>query len=300
MRPRRAALTALMAAALPFTFMQVSSAQAAVTVIDDAGATVTLERPATRIISLAPHITEQLFAIGAGDRIVGTTEHADYPPAAVAIPRVGRAHSLDLERIATLRPDLVVIWGSGFPPATVASVERLGVPVFISEPRTLRDVARSLERLGVLTGRDGVSAAAQFNAKVDALRRQYSARAPVRVFYQVWAAPLMTLSGRHVINEAIELCGGRNVFASLIPVAPQVSTEAVVAADPQVIITAEPAGRASTALSEWQRFPTLAATRHQQFVTLDADRINRHGPRLADEIATLCAAIERTRAAAIK
>jgi len=299
-RPRRAALTALMAAALPFTFMQVSSAQAAVTVIDDAGATVTLERPATRIISLAPHITEQLFAIGAGDRIVGTTEHADYPPAAVAIPRVGRAHSLDLERIATLRPDLVVIWGSGFPPATVASVERLGVPVFISEPRTLRDVARSLERLGVLTGRDGVSAAAQFNAKVDALRRQYSARAPVRVFYQVWAAPLMTLSGRHVINEAIELCGGRNVFASLIPVAPQVSTEAVVAADPQVIITAEPAGRASTALSEWQRFPTLAATRRQQFVTLDADRINRHGPRLADEIATLCAAIERTRAAAIK
>ena len=300
MRPRRAALTALMAAALPFTFMQVSSAQAAVTVIDDAGATVTLERPATRIISLAPHITEQLFAIGAGDRIVGTTEHADYPPAAVAIPRVGRAHSLDLERIATLRPDLVVIWGSGFPPATVASVERLGVPVFISEPRTLGDVARSLERLGVLTGRDGASAAAQFNAKVDALRRQYSARAPVRVFYQVWTAPLMTLSGRHVINEAIELCGGRNVFASLIPVAPQVSTEAVVAADPQVIITAEPAGRASTALSEWQRFPTLAATRHQQFVTLDADRINRHGPRLADEIATLCAAIERTRAAAIK
>jgi iron complex transport system substrate-binding protein len=299
-RPRRAALTALMAAALPFTFMQVSSARAAVTVIDDAGATVTLERPATRIISLAPHITEQLFAIGAGDRIVGTTEHADYPPAAVAIPRVGRAHSLDLERIATLRPDLVVIWGSGFPPATVASVERLGVPVFISEPRTLGDVARSLERLGVLTGRDGASAAAQFNAKVDALRRQYSARAPVRVFYQVWAAPLMTLSGRHVINEAIELCGGRNVFASLIPVAPQVSTEAVVAADPQVIITAEPAGRLSTALSEWQRFPTLAATRHQQFVTLDADRINRHGPRLADEIATLCAAIERTRAAAIK
>jgi iron complex transport system substrate-binding protein len=297
-RPRRATLTALLAALL--TFLQVSSAQAAITVVDDAGATVTLARPATRIISLAPHITEQLFAIGAGDRIVGTTEHADYPPAAAAIPRVGRAHSLDLERIATLHPDLVVIWGSGFPPATVASVEQMAVPVFVSEPRTLGDVARSLERLGVLTGRDGTSAAAQFNSKIEALRKQYSARAPVRVFYQVWAAPLMTLSGRHVINEAIELCGGRNVFASLLPVAPQVSTEAVVAADPQVIITAEPGGRASPALSEWQRFPTMAATRHQQFVTLDADRINRHGPRLADEVASLCAAIERTRTATIK
>ena len=139
--------------------------------VDDAGATVTLARPATRIISLAPHITEQLFAIGAGDRIVGTTEHADYPPAAAAIPRVGRAHSLDLERIAALHADLIVIWGSGFPPATIASVARLGVPVFISEPRALADVARSLERLGVLTGRDGAPAAAQFSAKVEALRR---------------------------------------------------------------------------------------------------------------------------------
>ncbi len=297
MRLRRAALIALLAAASP---LLPASAPAAVTAIDDSGATVTLAQPATRVISLAPHITEQLFAIGAGDRIVGTTEHADYPPAALAIPRVGRAHSLDLERIATLHPDLVVIWGSGFPPATIASVQRLGVPVFVSEPRTLGDVARSLERLGVLTGRDGAAAAAQFNAKVDALRKQYSARAPVRVFYQVWTAPLMTLSGRHVVNEAIELCGGRNVFAGLVAVAPQVSTEAVVAADPQVIITAEPGGRAGQAFTEWQRFPTLAATRHQQFVTLDADRINRHAPRLADEIAVLCAAIERTRATAIK
>lgn len=298
MRLHRAALTALVAAALPLA--PVDCASAAVSAIDDAGATVTLAQPATRVISLAPHITEQLFAIGAGDRIVGTTEHADFPPAAAAIPRVGRAHSLDLERIAALRPDLIIIWGSGFPPATIASVERLGVPVFVSEPHSLGDVARSLERLGVLTGSDGTPAAAQFSAKVDALRDRYSGRAPVRVFYQVWSAPLMTLSGRHVISEAIELCGGRNVFAGLVTVSPQVSTEAVLAADPQIIITAEPAALSSQALAMWQRFPTLAATRRQQFVTLDADRINRHGPRLADEIADLCAAIERTRARTIK
>jgi iron complex transport system substrate-binding protein len=297
-RPNRVALIAVLSAALPL--VAVDSAQSTVTVVDDAGATVTLDRPATRVISLAPHITEQLFAIGAGDRIVGTTEHADYPPAAASIPRVGRAHSLDLERIAALHADLIIIWGSGFPPATIASVERLRVPVFISEPHTLADVARSLERLGVLTGRDGAPAGAQFSAKVEALRRQYAARPPVRVFYQVWASPLMTLSGRHVISEAIQLCGGRNVFEGLAPVAPQVSVEAVLAADPQLIVTAEPGGTASPALATWQRFPTLTATRHRQFVTLDADRINRHGPRLADEIAVLCAAIERTRTATIK
>ncbi len=228
----------------------VDDVSAAVSAIDDAGTTVTLAQPATRVISLAPHITEQLFAIGAGDRIVGTTEYADFPPAAAAIPRVGRAHSLDLERIAALRPDLIVIWGSGFPPAMIASVERLGVPVFVSEPHSLGDVARSLERLGVLTGSDGTTAAAQFNAKVDALRARYSGRAPVRVFYQVWSAPLMTLSGRHVISEAIELCGGRNVFAGLLPVAPQVSTEAVLAADPQIIITAEPAAQSEPGVGD--------------------------------------------------
>jgi len=277
-----------------------SSAVASITVIDDEGATITLQQPAARIVSLAPHLTEQLFAIGAGDRIVGTTEYADYPPAARAIPRVGRAHSVDLERVSSLKPDLVVVWGSGFPPATIDSVRRLGVPVFVSEPRTLDDVARSLERLGTLTGRDGTPAAAEFTGKVAALRAQYSTRLPVRVFYQVWATPLMTLSGRHVISEAITVCGGRNVFAGLVPIAPQVSVEAVVAADPQVVITAEPGARAGDGLVMWQRFPTLAATRQGQFVTLDADRMNRHGPRLADEIAVLCAAIERTRAVSIK
>lgn len=286
--------------ALALLLAAAGSARAAVSVEDDAGNRVTLHRPAARIVSLAPHITEQLFAIGAGGRIVGTTEHADYPAAARAIPRVGRAHSLDLERIVALRPDLIVIWGSGFPPATLDSVRQLGAPVFVSEPRTLDDIARSMQRLGVLTGSEAAAAAGAFSARVAELRARYAGQAPVRVFYQVWDAPLMTLSGRHVISEAIELCGGRNVFAALAPIAPQVSTEAVLAADPQLIVTAEPGARASDALAAWQRYPALAATRLGQFATLDADRINRHGPRLADEIGTLCAAIDRTRAAAIK
>lgn len=271
-------------------------ALAAVEVIDDAGTRIVLAQPARRIVSLAPHLTEQLFTVGAGDRIVGTTEFADFPAAAQRIPRVARAHNVDLERVAALKPDLIVLWGSGFPPATAAALRRLEVPVFISEPGSLADIASSLQRLGVLTGLDGAAAAADFRRKIDAARSRYSARPPVRVFYQVWSAPLMTLSGRHVISEAIELCGGRNVFADLAPLVPQVSTEAVLSADPELILTAEPGRRATDALDGWLRFPSLTAVRRGQLRTLDADRMNRHGPRLADEVQVLCEVIDGARA----
>ena len=271
------------------------AAQARVTVIDDEGRAIELAQPARRIVSLAPHLTEQLFAIGAGDLIVGTTDFADFPEAARGLPRVARAHSVDLERVSAARPDLILVWGSGFPPATVDAVRRLGVPTFVSEPARLADIATSLERLGALTGRSSERAAAAFNAKLAALRDRYRGRREVRVFYQVWNDPLMTLGGRHVVSEAIALCGGRNVFADLAPIAPRVSTEAVLAADPEVIVTAEPGARPSDALAMWQRFGRISAVRRNLLVTLDADRINRHGPRIVDELAVLCEAIDRAR-----
>ena len=270
-------------------------AAAKVAVVDDEGHPVELAAPARRIVSLAPHLTEQLFAIGAGDLIVGTTDFADYPEAARKLPRVARAHSVDLERVSAARPDLILIWGSGFPPATVDAVRRLGVPVYVSEPSRLDDIATSLARLGVLTARPAERAVQAFNDKLAALRERYRGRREVRVFYQVWADPLMTLGGRHVVSEAITLCGGRNVFAGLTPIAPRVSVEAVLAADPEVFITAEPGARPSDALSMWKRFHQITAVKRNQFVTLDADRINRHGPRIVDEIDTMCAAIDRAR-----
>lgn len=271
------------------------AALASVSVTDDLGQQVTLAAPAQRIISLAPHLTEQLFAVGAGDRIVGTTDFSDHPPAARAIARVARAHSVDLERVAALQPDLVVLWGSGFPPSVLEALRRLGVPVFVSEPRALDDIATSMQRLARLAGTDATAAATRFRAQVAALRAQYAARAPVRVFYQVWSQPLMTLGGRHVLNEALRACGGRNVFESLTLPAPQVSLEAVLAADPQLIVTAEAGGTPSPALAMWARFEQMSAVRHRQWVTLDADRINRSGPRLADELAVLCTAIDHAR-----
>ena len=271
-------------------------ARSAVSVTDDAGQVVTLQEPARRIIALGPHITEQLFAIGAGARIVGTTEYADYPPAAVQIPRVARAHSVDLERVAASRADLIVVWGSGFPPATLEALRRLGTAVYVNEPGALDSIASSMLRLGTLTGSDGATqAAADFRSRIATLREQYEPRAPVRVFYQIWQQPLMTLSGRHVLSEAIRVCGGRNVFDALMPIAPQVSLEAVFAADPQLIATAEPDSQATSALDGWKRFPTIAAVKMGQLVTLDANKLNRHSPRMAQEITTLCERIDTAR-----
>lgn len=272
-----------------------ATASAKVTATDDEGRTVELAQPARRIVSLAPHLTEQLFAIGAGDLVVGTTDFADHPEAAKALPRVARAHSVDLERVSALRPDLILIWGSGYPPATIDAVRRLGVPTFVSEPARLADIGTSLQRLGVLTGRPAVRIAAEFDGRLAALRERFRGRREVRVFYQVWNEPLMTLGGRHVISEAIGLCGGRNVFADLAPIAPRVSVEAVLAADPEIIFTAEPGAKPSDALVGWKRFERVSAVRGNRLVTLDADRINRHGPRIADEIAVMCEAIDRTR-----
>jgi iron complex transport system substrate-binding protein len=277
------------------------SSAAAVSAVDDAGLTIALPAPAQRIVALGPQITEQLFAIGVGDRVVGTTEYADWPPAANAIPRVARAHSVDLERVAALRPDLIVLWGSGFPPATREALRRLGVPLFINEPGALDSIATSMERLGALTAAPRAAEEARaFRARIATLRERHASRPPVRVFYQIWQQPLMTLSGKHVLSEAIRLCGGRNVFESLTPIAPQVSIEAVIAADPQLIATAEPDARASDALDGWRRFGAVSAVRAGQLATLDANKLNRHGPRMADEIGVLCERIEAARTAAAR
>jgi iron complex transport system substrate-binding protein len=272
------------------------AAHAGVQATDDAGVEIVLAQPARRVVSLAPHLTEQLFAIGAGDRVVATTDFADHPEAAKSLPRVARAHNVDLERVAAARPDLIVAWGSGYPPATLAALRRLGVPLYVDEPATLDGIASSMLRLGALTGAAGAAeAAATYRAAIAQLRERYASRAEVRVFYQVWPQPLMTLGGRHVLSEGLRACGARNVFEALAPVAPQVSVEAVLAADPQVIVTAEPGAADRGSLDLWKRFAGQRAVAGGHLVTIDADRINRHTPRLAAELAVLCERIDAVR-----
>ena len=274
-----------------------SQSVGALAVRDDTGREVRLDAPARRIVSLAPHITELLFDIDAGDAIVAATEYSDYPEAAKHLPRVGGLAGIDLERIVALKPDLVIAWQSGTSRAQLEALSRLGIPVFRSEPHTLADVATTLERLGALTGhsREASAQAGAFRRKVAALRDSYASRPPVRVFYQVWNNPLMTIGGPHLITHVIELCGGRNVFASVAMLAPTIDVEAVVAADPQLIVTAAENGKVRNDIALWSRWTSVSAVRHHRYLFLDPALITRHTPRILVGSEALCRAIESAR-----
>lgn len=272
-------------------------AQAELAVVDSSGRNVTLQQPAQRIVSLAPHVTELLFAAGAGERVVGVVSYSDWPPAARGIEQVGSYSALDMERILALRPDLVVAWESGNNPAQLERLERLGLTVLRHAPRTPDDIARMLEQLGRLAGTDAVAqpAAQNFRVRLQRLRERNAQVAPLTVFYQVWHQPLMTVSGAHLISAAIELCGGRNVFAALPALAPQISIEAVLAADPQVIVASGMAEQRPDWLDDWKRWPQLAAVRHDNLYFVPPDLLQRAGPRFIDGAERLCAALDEAR-----
>jgi iron complex transport system substrate-binding protein len=269
-------------------------AQAGITVTDDTGAAVTLPAPAERVISLAPHVTELLYAAGGGAKIVGAVSYSDYPPEAKQLPRVGDNKALDLERIVALKPDLIVVWRHGNAQRQLDRLRELHIPLFFSEPHRLDDIAVSLTKLGQLLGTSSTAdaAAAAFRQEIADLHARYAKRQPVSVFYQVWDQPLMTLNGEHMVSDVIELCGGRNVFAALQPLVPTVSTEAVLAANPEAIVTAAPgATRPDTTLPQlgaWRAWPRLSAVANNNLFAIDGDLINRPAPRIAQGAKQLC------------
>lgn len=259
-------------------------------VADDAGRVVVLAQPARRIVSLAPHLTELLFAAGAGRQVVGTVEYSNYPPEARQVARIGDSAQLDLERIVALKPDLVVVWRDGNAQRQLEKLLHLGIPVFYNEPRRLADIARSIEQLGRLAGTDELArpAAGAFLARAAALRRRYAGRDPVRLFFQIWDQPLMTINGEHLISDVIRMCGGQNVFGDLGPLTPKISVEAVLAADPEAIGggSAE-AGRVGN-LNAWKRWSRLTAVVRGNLFLIDSDLISRNTPRILDAAEQLC------------
>ena len=273
-----------------------STSAAAVTVRDDAGNSVTLARPAQRVISMAPHITELLFAAGGGARVVGAMNFSDYPEAARRLPLVGSDQQIDVERVLSLKPDLLVVWKSGNTARQLEQLKSLGLPIFYSEPQKLDDVASSLTRLGQLLGTEAQAqaAAADYRQKIAALTATYAPRAPVRVFYQIWEKPIFTLNGDHIISDAIRICGGRNVFGDLKVVAPSVSTEAVLQANPEAILGGEQHDNEG-GINIWRAYQGLLAVKRGNLFMLDSELLTRATPRIADGAAALCEKIELAR-----
>lgn len=275
-----------------------TAASAVISITDDRGESVTLKQPAQRIISLAPHITELLFAAGAGEHIVGTVEYSNYPEAAKRIPRIGNNLQFDLERIVSLKPDLIVVWLHGIAQRQLDRLLELGIPVFYNEPRRLGDIARSIEQFGRLAGTETVAlpTAHAFAAREAALRERYAGRAAVNVFYQVWERPLMTINGDHIISDVIRLCGGQNVFADLKPLVPRISTEAVLDADPEAIVTSIFDTKAQGSLDGWKKWPRIKAVARNNLFLIPADLISRPTTRILDGAQLMCEDLDAARA----
>ncbi len=266
-------------------------------VIDFAGNRVVLDKPAERIVALAPHIVENLFEIGAGEHVVGVVTHSDYPPAAQNLPIVGGYEQTNYERIVELNPDLVVAWESGNSQANISKLRELGFTIFIDQPDSLNDIATSLEKLGVLTGqRDKASIAAKaFLKSLSAHRKRYADARRVDVFYQVWDEPLYTINGNHIISDAIRACGGRNVFAHLAAIAPRVNIESVIAAEPEAIIASGMGEARPEWLNNWENWPALPAVANGNLFFVNPDHLQRHTVRQLLAIDAICAQLEQAR-----
>ena len=270
-------------------------AHAAITVPDDDGKPVTLQKPAQRVVALAPHVTELLFAAGGAEKIVGAVTYSDYPEAAKQIPRVGDNRQVDMERLLAMKPDLLVIWRHGSSERQIEQLRQLGIPMYHSEPKKLDQIADNLEKLGKLMGTESTAnaAAKELRQKLGALRAQFSARPPVRTFYQVWDKPLYTLNGEHIVSDALKACGGQNIFADQKVTAPVVSVEAVLEADPEAIFgTAE---KDYGGVNLWRPYKMLKATRQDNLFTIQGDLLNRAGPRMVAGTAVLCETLEEAR-----
>jgi iron complex transport system substrate-binding protein len=274
-----------------------STVHAAIELSDDLGNIVTLKKPAQRIISLAPHATELLFAAGAGTQIVGASSFSDYPPEARHIPSIGGYENLDIERILALQPDLVIAWHSGNGPRTLARLRELGLNVYASELTGLEDIPRSLEQFGILSGKHEIAhvEAAKLRARLKKMRRQYQTQDTLSVFYQIWHQPLMTIGSTHIINEVIQLCGGHNIFADQHSLALSISEETVLLRNPQVIIASGMGEPRPEWVENWRRWPQLEAVAKGQLFFIHPDLLQRPSPRLLDGAEQLCSALQQAR-----
>jgi len=285
-------------AALALLTLSATVVAAPISVTDDTGATIKLAGPAQRIVVLAPHVVENLYAIGAEAQIVAAVDYSDYPEAAKKLPRVGGYAKFDVETILLKKPDLIIGWASGNPAAQLDQVRALGVPMYLSQPNRFEDVAKELRQFGQLTGRQAAAdaAASKMLRRLDTLRKNNVGKPKVRVFYQIWQTPLMTIGGEQIISSAITACGGENVFASISAMAAQISEEAVIAADAEAFVAGGMNEVRKDWLDGWRRWKQLTAVKRNNLFFVPADLMQRHTVRLVDGAEQLCAHLDTTRA----
>ncbi len=265
-----------------------TSAQIVVT--DFSGRQVSLPEAARRIVALSPHSVENAFSAGAGAALVGTINFSNYPEAARSIPRVGSHQAWSLESIIALQPDLILVWGAATGGESLSTLTRLGIPVYISEPRRLADIPRALRDIGQLAGtsKQAEAEAQYFEQELQRLRTTYGGRRNLSVFYEVWNQPLQTLNGEHFVSAVMELCGAHNVFADAPIIAPKINIESVLERNPDVILASGMDQARPEWLDDWRAYPTLRAVQQEALIFIHPDLLQRPTTRLLEGARQLC------------
>lgn len=275
----------------------VLSARAGVCVVDDRQREVCLDRPAQRIIALSPGITEQVYAAGAGDKLVAAVSFSDYPQAAKQLPRIGGYSRFDQEAIVALKPDLLIAWSEGNPAEQLAQLQALGLTIYYSEPFEFEDIASTLSRIGRLAGSStqANTAADHFLNGINALRERYQNAPKVRVFQQIWKNPLMTVNDQHLISKVTRLCSGVNIFAALKPLSPRIDLESVLAANPEAIVAGGMGEDSPAWLDDWRGFSGLTAVQRGNLFFIPPSTLQRPTPRLLEGARLLCQHLDTAR-----
>lgn len=278
--------------------MSVQTCLADITLTQANGEALVLPAPAKSIITLAPNLAELVFAAGAGVQLIAVGAYSDYPPEVKDIPEIGDAFRIDLERILSLQPDLVIAWPSGNPQAALQKLTDLGIAVWqveITKPEEIADVVDAIA-LAAGTQSTGHAKAQELRQQLAALIENNADKEPLDYFYQIASEPLYTVSGEHIISRSMAVCGGRNIFAELTTLAPQINRESVIQANPQVMIAGEIPGQPA-ALNGWLEWSNLDAVKNQAFVYIPVDNISRAGPRLLEGIEFACQQFDEIRSA---
>lgn len=293
---KRSLAVCLLGLASATMFAETASAQP-LCVVDDKQREVCMAHPATRIAALSPGATELIYAAGAGDKVVAVVSFSDYPPEAKQVTSVGSHTRLDLERVLSLKPDLVLAWGTGNPSEQIATLERVGMTVYYVEPHNFGDIVDNIKDMARLSGTEniGYKAADDFIAGIHALATRYQNASPVSTFYQVWDEPLMSMNRDHYISKVVTLCGGVNVFADSPRLIPRLNQEAVLIKNPEAILAGGMGERNAKWLEKWRAFPELLATQWDNLFFIPPSLIQRPTPRLLDGARILCEKLDIAR-----
>jgi iron complex transport system substrate-binding protein len=266
---------------------------------DDLNRPILLKAPAKRIVTLSPALTELVYAAGAGDLVVGVDSLSDYPPEVKKVAQIKTGAQFSVDLVAPLKPDLVFAWREGIRREDIDAITAFGATVFVAQARSLNDVPRLLEAIGRMVGRDTMGSVVDYERRLEAVKRANAGKARMSAFLEIWNRPLTTISGRHVLSEALEICRAENVFRELPGSAPKVSWEQVAEEDPYVIVGAGSASNQQEFVDNWKVRANLTAVRAQRLVYLDSDEIQRPTPRMPEHIAQLCSTIDQVRVASV-